>query len=262
MERQASADRLSDSGRPSIRLLEVEQPAFNHNGGCIAFGNDGMLYAAFGDGGPQKDPVGYSQNPRELLGSMVRIDVDRRDDGRPYTIPPGNPFLATHRADPLIRPETWAIGFREPWRFSFDNTTGKLWAADVGQGAWEEVNVITPGSNYGWNVREGAHCFNPATGCANTFVEPITEYDHSLGRSITGGFVYRGTAVTELVSWYLFGDFGSGRIFGVRENSTAGQALEILDESGLQIVSFGRGVDGELYVLHFGGTIHQIVDAP
>ena len=159
-------------------------------------------------------------------------------------------------------PEIYAWGLRNPWRFSFDTVTAKLWAGDVGQEDWEEIDVIESGGNYGWNVREGAHCFSPVSGCANSFVEPISEYDHSLGRSVTGGFVYRGTALPDLVGWYVFGDFGSGRLFGIPEDSAAVTVPEVFEETGLQIVSFGQAADGELYVLHFGGTIHQIVDAP
>lgn len=160
VERRASADGLRDSGTPSRRLLELEQPAFNHNGGCIAFGKDGFLYAAFGDGGPQRDPNGYSQNPRIFHGSMLRIDVDGQQDGLPYAIPPDNPFLAQHAADQSIRPETWAIGFREPWRFSFDAETGDLWVGDVGQDQWEEVAIVRRGENHGWNVFEGFEPFS------------------------------------------------------------------------------------------------------
>jgi glucose/arabinose dehydrogenase len=153
---------------------------------------------------------------------------------------------------------------RNPWRFSFDETTGKLWAGDVGQGSWEEIDVIVAGANYGWNDREGPDCFDPASGCATGFVDPITSYDHSNGdRSVTGGFVYRGSAIADLVGWYLFGDFGSGRLFGVRENSAAGVAPMTFSDTGLQIVSFGQDTDGELYLLNYGGgTIHQIIDAP
>ena len=186
--------------------------------------------------------------------------------GSPYGIPAGNPFEAnavcTGGTGVDDCPEIFAWGLRNPWRFSFDTVTSKLWAGDVGQGDWEEVDVITAGGNYGWNVREGAHCFNPATGCANTFIEPVSEYDHGLGRSITGGFVYRGTTISELAGWYLFGDFTSGRLFGIPEDSAAGIVPEIFAETGLQIVSFGQGTDGEIYVLNFVGTIHQVVDAP
>jgi len=160
-------------------------------------------------------------------------------------------------------PEIFAWGLRNPWRFSFDSTTSKLWAGDVGQGEWEEIDVITAGANYGWNVREGAHCFSPANGCANTFVEPISEYDHALGRSVTGGFVYRGTAIADLIGRYVFGDFITGLMFAIPEDSATGVVAEVVADSGLQIVSFAEDSSGELYVLDFAdGTIHQLVDAP
>ncbi|NQV85835.1 MAG: PQQ-dependent sugar dehydrogenase [Woeseiaceae bacterium] len=187
-------------------ILTVDQPAANHNGGHLAFGPDNFLYVGFGDGGGANDQFGNGQNTNTLMGAVVRVDVM---GGSPYAIPAGNPFEANVTCASgegmMPCPEIYAWGLRNPWRFSFDRTSGKLWLGDVGQGAWEEIDVITSGGNYGWSVREGAHCFNPASGCATNFIEPITEYDHRLGRSITGG---------------------------------------------------------ELYVLHFGGTIHQIVDAP
>ena len=245
-------------------VLMVDQPATNHNGGDIAFGPDGYLYIGFGDGGGSDDQYANGQNTNTLMGAIVRLDID---GGSPYGIPVGNPF----EANPVCTggsgmnpcPEIYAWGLRNPWRFSFDEVTAKLWAADVGQGAWEEVDVIVEGGNYGWNVREGAHCFSPASGCADTFIEPITEYDHGQGRSITGGFVYRGPTITELVGWYVFGDFGSGRLFAVPEASTTATAATVLTETGAQIVSFGQGDDGEIYFLDFSsGSIRKIVDAP
>lgn len=244
-------------------ILTVDQPATNHNGGNVAFGPDGFLYVGLGDGGGSGDPNGNGQDTSTLMGAIVRLDVE---GGSPYGIPAGNPFEAnavcTGGTGVDDCPEIFAWGLRNPWRFSFDTVTSKLWAGDVGQGDWEEVDVITAGGNYGWNVREGAHCFNPGTGCADTFIEPVSEYDHGLGGSITGGLVYRGTTISELASWYLFGDFTSGRLFGIPENSAAGIVPEIFSETGLQIVSFGQGTDGEIYILNFVGTIHQIVDAP
>jgi len=244
-------------------ILTVDQPATNHNGGNVAFGPDDFLYVGFGDGGGGGDPDGNGQDTSTLMGAIVRLDVE---GGSPYGIPAGNPFEAnavcTGGSGVDDCPEIYAWGLRNPWRFSFDTVTSKLWAGDVGQGDWEEVDVITAGGNYGWNVREGAHCFNPATGCANTFIEPVSEYDHGLGRSITGGLVYRGTTISELAGWYLFGDFTSGRLFGIPEDSVAGIVPEIFAETGLQIVSFGQDTDGEIYVLSFVGTIHQVVDAP
>lgn len=245
-------------------ILTVAQPRTNHNGGDIEFGPDGFLYVGFGDGGGSGDPDGNAQDTNNIMGAMVRIDVQ---GGSPYGIPAGNPFEANavcvdgFGTDSC--PEIFAWGLRNPWRFSFDALTDALWTGDVGQGDWEEVDIIEANSNYGWNVREGAHCFNPSTGCATSFVEPVTEYDHGLGRSITGGYVYRGSSLPELDGWYLFGDFGSGRLFGIPADSAAGTDPEVLVETGLGIVSFGQGVDGEIYILDFGGVaLHQIIDAP
>ena len=244
-------------------ILTVNQPYGNHNGGDIHFGPDGFLYAGFGDGGGSGDPDGNGQNTTTLMGAILRVDVK---GGSPYGIPPGNAFetnaVCTGGTGTASCPEIYAWGLRNPWRISFDTVTSKLWVGDVGQGNWEEIDVIEPGGNYGWNVREGAHCFSPANGCSDTFIEPISEYDHGLGRSVTGGFVYRGSAIPDLAGWYVFGDFGSGRVFGFPEDSVKGVTPEVLEESGLQIVSFGQDANGELYVLHFGGTIQQIIDAP
>ncbi len=244
-------------------ILTVLQDSGNHNGGNIAFGPDGFLYAGFGDGGGAGDTNGRGQDPTNLLGTIVRVDVDVAVG---YTIPPGNPFA--QNINPCLQgfgggscPEIYAWGFRNPWRFSFDRVTGALWVGDVGQNAWEEVDRVEVGENYGWNVREGANCFSPSSGCSTAFVDPITEYDHSLGNSITGGFVYRGSAIPDLQGHYVFGDFGSGRIWAVPADSPIGTtAIEIAD-TGHLIASFGEGVDGELYLLDFGnaGTIHQIV---
>ena len=244
-------------------LFTVEQFDTNHNGGHLAFGPDGFLYVGFGDGGGSGDPQGNGQNTFTLPGAMVRIDVD---SASPFTIPPDNPFagntLCTQGSGAADCPEIFAWGLRNPWRFSFDTVTGKLWAGDVGQGSWEEVNVIQIGNNYGWNVREGAHCFSPSTGCATTFVDPITEYERGSGGSVTGGFVYRGSAVADLAGWYVFGDFITGQVYAIREDSTQGTIPDEILASGLSIVSFAEDENGELYIVDFGGTLHMVVDAP
>ena len=259
VERRASDDRLGDSGHPSIRLLEVEQPAFNHNGGCIAFGNDGMLYAGFGDGGPQKDPPGYSQNPRVLLGSMVRIDVDRRDGDRPYAIPADNPFLAAHRDDPSIRPETWAIGFREPWRFSFDSVTGDLWVGDVGQDKFEEVCLVKRGENHGWNVREAFAPFSDEyRRDGETYSEPLFAYEHGLGFSVTGGYVYRAAPDSSFYGVYIFGDYNTRRVWGLRQHDGALLDVRELGTAPAGIASFGVDDRGELLLVSYSGTIFHL----
>lgn len=251
-----------DPGTEQV-LFTVEQPFSNHNGGDLAFGPDGLLYASFGDGGSSNDPQGNGQNTSTLMGTIVRIDVD---SASPFNIPPGNPFagngLCTQGIGAAPCPEIFAWGFRNPWRMSFDTVTGKLWTGDVGQGSWEEVDVVELGQNYGWDVREGAHCHEPATGCAETTVDPITEYARGSGGSVTGGYVYRGSSIADLVGWYVFGDFVTGTLYAVPEDSAIGTAPEIMDQTGLNISSFGQDVDGEIYVVNYGGSLHRVTDAP
>ncbi|MCA9027880.1 MAG: PQQ-dependent sugar dehydrogenase [Planctomycetaceae bacterium] len=259
VERRASDDRRQDSGRPSIRLLDVDQPAYNHNGGCIAFGCDGMLYAGFGDGGPQRDPPGNSQNLRILLGSMIRIDIDHADGDRSYSFPEDNPFLAAHRADPAVRPETWAYGFREPWRFSFDCLTGDLWVGDVGQDTFEEIDIVKPGRNYGWNVREGFAPFSDQYQRElETYTDPLFAYAHGLGFSATGGHVYRADPESSFCGVYIFGDYNTRRIWGLRQQD--GKLLDVreLGTSPGGIVSFGLDENGELLMVTYGGLIYQL----
>jgi glucose/arabinose dehydrogenase len=252
-----------DASSESI-ILSVPQEAVTHNGGNIAFGPDGYLYIGFGDGGGAGDPNERAQDTTYILGSMVRLDVD---SASPYAIPPDNPFSQfTNCVDgrgTMSCPEIYAWGLRNPWRWSFDSQTGELWLGDVGQGQWEEINRIELGMNYGWDEREGAHCFEPSSGCSTNNVDPITEYDHGLGSSVTGGYVYRGAAIPALRGYYVFGDFGSGRIWAVPSNSMQGTVPEEIDDTSLSISSFAEGTDGELYAIDYGGGgIYQIVDAP
>ncbi len=232
-------------------LLTVPQPYTNHNGGMLAFGPDGYLYIATGDGGAGGDPENRGQNPNTLLGKMLRIDVDRGD---PYGIPPDNPFAKQQSGR-----EIFAIGFRNPWRFSFDRQTGRLWAADVGQDQWEEINVVEAGNNYGWRIMEGNHCFLPPRGCSTTgLTRPVAEYrNQSPSCAVTGGYVYRGKRVDFLQGTYVFGDYCSGRIMGLID----GQPLVLL-ASGLRISSFGEDEAGELYVVDHGGGIYKITPSP
>ena len=245
-------------------ILEILQPFGNHNGGDVHFGPDGYLYAGFGDGGSGGDPQDNAQNQANLLGTMLRINVD---GAAPYEIPPDNPNAGngscTQGFGGAACPEIYAWGLRNPWRFSFDSATGELWTGDVGQGAWEEVDRIELGRNYGWDDREGAHCFEPASGCSTNSDDPITEYGRGLGASITGGYVYRGAAIADLVGWYVFADFISGRIFAVPENSQPVTALTELDDTSLQFSAFAEDSNGEIFVLHYtGGTIHQLIVGP
>jgi len=243
-------------------ILEIAEPSTNHNIGTVAFGPGGLLFVGFGDGG--SGAAANGQDDMNIHGSIVRVDVD---GGMPYAIPPDNRNagngVCVQGFGGAPCGEIYAWGFRNPWRFTFDSQTGNLWAGDVGQVTWEEIDRVELGENYGWDVREGANCYNPASGCATTFTDPITEYGRSLGSSVTGGYVYRGSAISDLIGWYIFGDFASGRIFGIRANSATGVTAEELLGTGNSIVSFAQDNDGELYFLDFSvGTIHKIEDAP
>lgn len=236
-------------------LLVVPQPYPNHNGGMVEFGPDGFLYIALGDGGSGGDPENRAQNRDELLGKILRIDPDH---GAPYAIPPDNPFSAGGG-----RPEIFAYGLRNPWRFSFDRENGELWAADVGQHDWEEIDVIRLGGNYGWRIMEGAHCFRPRAGCPTEgLVRPLAEYPNRRPRcSITGGYVYRGTRMPALRGTYLYGDYCSGEIFGfIPSVHGLADGARVLLPTGLGISSFGQDQDGEIYVVGHEGSVHRIVE--
>jgi len=239
-----------------VVILEIPQPFSNHNGGQIAFGPDGFLYIALGDGGSGGDPRGNGQDTRSLLGALLRIDPDRPDGGREYGIPSDNPFAGGNCPQAGCREEIFAYGLRNPWRFSFDAPTGRLWLADVGQNAWEEVDVVERGNNYGWNRMEGNHCFSPMSGCDVTgLTPPVWEYDHSVGHSITGGYVYRGSIAPELVGRYVFSDFTTGRIFTLEYDGVQATNAELMD-TDLNIASFEMGPDGELLICAFDGRIY------
>ena len=244
-------------------LLRIPQPFWNHNGGTLAFGPDGYLYIALGDGGAANDPHNNGQNLQTLLGAILRIDVDHqtpknpedpRDEGQPYAIPADNPFVGYPG---LARPEIWAYGLRNVWRFSFDRETGACWAADVGQNLWEEIDLIVKGGNYGWNIREGAHPYKPAETTA-PLIDPIYEYDHSQGASITGGYVYRGSRLKDLYGAYIYADFVTGTIWALRY-----EVGEIVENKTLllqpkNISSFGIDAHNELYLCAFDGKIYRI----
>jgi glucose/arabinose dehydrogenase len=252
------ADRADPASETIV--LTAEQPFSNHNGGQILFGPDGMLYIGLGDGGSSGDPGGRGQALTDLLGSILRVDVRT---GTGYTIPPDNPFLG--RAD--ARPEIWSFGLRNPWRFTFDPATGDLYIADVGQNAWEEVDVVPVaagagrGANFGWNVTEGRHCFAQADCDLTQFTLPVLEYGHGEGCSIAGGYVYRGAAIPALQGHYFYADYCQGwvRIFRLQD----GQAVEPQQwptlAPGGAITSFGQDAAGELYVLSAEGRVSRIV---
>ncbi|MEJ7559834.1 MAG: PQQ-dependent sugar dehydrogenase [Pedobacter sp.] len=247
-------------------IFMIEEPDGNHNGGCIQFGPDGYLYVSLGDGGGQGDKhgeIGNGQELNTLHGKILRIDIDT---AKGYKIPPDNPFVGK----PGTRPEIWAYGFRNPWRFSFDRASGKLFAGDVGQNEWEEVDIVKKGGNYGWRLMEGTHCYNPAKDCDTTGLElPITEYSHREGISVTGGYVYNGKQIPGLKSKYVFSDWW-GPVFYLQKTGakwTRGKiVLKGLPE-GRRITGFGEDSSGELFVLinpetgpeNTGGGVYKIV---
>jgi uncharacterized repeat protein (TIGR03806 family) len=233
-------------------LFELAQPYQNHNGGELVFGPDGYLYIGMGDGGSGGDPQGNAQNLNVLLGKMLRIDVDH---GAPYGIPNDNPFVGQAGK----RPEIYAYGLRNPWRFSFDKVTGLLWVADVGQNALEEIDIVKKGKNYGWNIKEGTSCYRANRRCSTLVSEaPIAEYNRGLGQSVTGGFVYRGREIPSLVGTYLYADYVTGTIWGLKyENSAVVSQKTILDTS-LSISGFGQDLAGEIYVIDHLGKILQL----
>jgi hypothetical protein len=251
----------ADAASPASErvLLVVPQPFGNHNGGGVAFGDDGHLYIALGDGGSGGDPLGNGQALDTLLGKILRIDVDT---GAPYAIPPDNPFLST----PGAQPEIWAHGLRNPYRIAFDPATGNLYIGDVGQRRREEIDVGLAsgggGENYGWNVMEGLDCFSPSSGCDGTGLTlPILDYSHGEGCSVTGGVLYSGCRMPDLVGTYFYGDFCSAFVRSFR--LAGGQATDMRDWSetiaGIdQISSFGTDAEGEVYIVDYEGEIYRI----
>ncbi len=239
---------------PSFKqtILEQEQPYVNHNAGQLAFGPDGFLYVGFGDGGSRNDPLLAGQDLKTWLGKMLRIDVNNTEQGKHYAVPKDNPFIGRANA----RPEIWAYGLRNPWRYSFDGK-GRLFVGDVGQDASEEISIVRRGGNYGWNIMEAEHCFSPKKGCKTTDLElPILSYGRKDGVSITGGFVYEGKKLKNIRGKYIFADFGMGKIWamtppaGDRVTKTS-QAKELLYDCRCTPSTFGRNADGELYMADF-----------
>jgi glucose/arabinose dehydrogenase len=241
-------------------ILTILQPFANHNGGQLAFGPDNNLYIGMGDGGSGGDPLNNGQSPGTLLGKLLRIDVE--SGVQPYKVPAGNPFVDNAN----FLPEIWALGLRNPWRFSFDRGTGDLYIGDVGQANFEEIDFQPAGSaggqNYGWNIMEGDSCYPPGTvGCNRTGLAlPVFVYDHSLGCSVTGGHVYRGSAIPSLQGVYLFGDLCSGRIWGIRKNGVTWDNALLADNTALTITTFGEDESGNVYVVNYAnGDLLQIL---
>ena len=235
-------------------VITIAQPAGNHNGGQIAFGPDGHLYIALGDGGGANDTGNNAQNRANLLGNILRIDVRTL----PYMIPADNPYVGNQLG---YREEIYAYGLRNPWRFSFDSVTGYLWCGDVGQNQWEEIDIIEKGKNYGWRIMEGFHCRPPTTGCDTTGLEPpVWEYDHDGGgRSVSGGYVYRGSRLPGLVGTYLYADFLTGEIWGL-DYTSGGTAKNVLLTTSTGISSFGIDEANEVYICSFDGSIYWLTE--
>ncbi len=258
-EREAGPEKTADSGRAARRLLTLEGTSNVHYGGGLAFGPDGFLYVGMGDSGPQEDPHGNGQNSGLLLGKMLRIDPDHPTIDRPYTIPADNPFLGQAG----VRPEVWALGFREPWRFSFDPVTGDLWVGDVGQDRYEEIDLVRPGENYGWNVYEGFEPFSNQyrhTGAA--YVAPVFAYGRRYGPSVTGGFVYRANPQSSFYGAYVFGDYESRRIWGMTQENRRLKTIRQIGIAPQRIVSFGTDLRGNIYVVGYEGMIYRIDFSP
>ncbi|MFX0210423.1 MAG: PQQ-dependent sugar dehydrogenase [Candidatus Hodarchaeota archaeon] len=252
----SQSDSLIADPSTQVIIIEINQPYGNHNAGQIGFGSDNYLYIALGDGGSGGDPLNNGQNRATLLGSILRINVDNSTDGKNYSIPVDNPFVGNSEG---YREEIYAYGLRNPWRFSFDTDTDRLWVGDVGQSEYEEVDIIERGKNYGWKIMEGNHCYSPSSGCNTTGLElPIIEYSHNIGNSITGGYVYRGKAIPSLVGKYIYGDYGSGRIWALEYDGVNNPRNTELMLSGKAISSFGTDMDNNLYVLHYYGDIYLL----
>lgn len=255
VERHAAPDVRQDSGLLPRRVLKIEAVAEHHNGGCIQFGPDGYLYLGMGDSAPNSDPQGYGQDLRLLLGKMLRLDVDRRDPGLNYGIPADNPFVG----QPGARPEIWALGLREPWRFSFDPVTGDLWVADLGQERGDEVGIVRRGENHGWNVYEGFELFsNGHRREGAVFTPPIFATRRKHGSAVMGGQVYRGDRRSPLYGAYVFGDYQSKRIWALTQENRSLKSIRQIAESPQAITAFAADERGNLYVMGYQGMVYQL----
>ena len=239
-----------------VVLLTFEQPYSNHNGGQVSFGPDGYLYIAVGDGGSGGDPHDHGQNRSTLLGTILRIDVNKQEGGKQYGIPADNPFAKNTNG---YRQEIFAYGLRNPWRFSFDSANGRLWTGDVGQNAYEEIDIVENGGNYGWNTMEGNHCFESRNGCDRGGLKlPIHEYGRGDGISITGGFVYRGPSLSGLTGKYIYADYATRRVWSLEHTDLKNPVNSLLLEADFNISSFGVDQSKELYLCGFDGKIHKL----
>ncbi len=255
VEREVATDLHADSGKPSRRLWKVVSTTQDHSGGCLGFGPDGFLYIAMGDTGPQQDPEGHGQDLSTQLAKILRIDVDHAEGALAYAIPADNPF----RDRSGVRPEIWAYGFREPWRFSFDSLTGELWVGDVGQDRVEEVSIVRRGENLGWNVHEGFEPFsNRYRKEGENYVPPVFAYRRQYGNSVTGGYVYRGDLKSTFYGVYVCGDYTSRRLFGIQQQD---RVLQVVRQIGMVpegIASFGTDERGEIYAVGYEGMVYHL----
>ena len=258
IERYTASPPSSNTADPEsgLVIMQVTQPYGNHNGGQLAFGpDDGYLYIALGDGGSGGDPDENGEDRQTLLGSILRIDVSQASPAAPYIIPSDNPFVGNSSG---YREEIYAYGLRNPWRFSFDPPTSRLWTGDVGQGSREEVDIIESGKNYGWNTMEGTLCHDPFSNCPMDNRElPVWEYGRSEGRSITGGYVYRGTRVPELVGQYIYADFETGRIWALEYDGSEATGNEEINDVSFGITSFGINATNDLFMAAFEGQLYR-----
>ena len=250
----AAGDRADPASE--VVLLRIEQPFANHNGGAMAFGPDGYLYIGTGDGGSGGDPLGNSQSLNTLLGKILRLDID---GGEPYAIPPDNPFAGSSE----VYPEIWAAGLRNPWRIAFDRLSGDLYLGDVGQNQWEEVNWVPAGAagglNFGWNVREGLHAYSGDPSPA--FTDPVAEYSHELGCSVTGGRVVRDAALPAWQGVYLYADYCTGRVWGLLRTPDGAWLSSLMFESGRTISAFGEDAQGGVYLVDYAGAVFRLTPA-
>jgi putative heme-binding domain-containing protein len=255
LEGIASPTLRADSGEPLRRIIKIDGSTSNHCGGDLQFGPDGYLYIGMGDSGPQQDPHGNAQAMDLLRGKMIRIDIDHTANGKPYAIPADNPLVHT----PHTRPEIWAAGLRNPWRYSFDPLTGDLWVGDVGQDLYEEVDVVRKGENYGWNVIEGFAPFsNQYRHKGDQYTPPIFAYSRKYGVSVTGGYVYRGDPKSDFYGAYIFADFQTRRIFALRREGAILKSIEQIGLAPQRIVSFGQDPAHQLYLVGYEGTIYRM----
>lgn len=256
-QKESGDERLGDPDSEQV-LLTFPQPYTNHNGGQLAFGPDGYLYISVGDGGGAGDPQGNAQDLTRIYGKLLRIDVDSTSPGKTYGIPADNPF-ASGSAGEL--PEIYAYGLRNPWRFSFDNDRDLLWVADVGQNRIEEIDLVESGGNYGWNIFEGTSEYAPDPGVdQNTLIPPLYEYEHPLGKSVTGGYVYRGAITPSVIGAYIYGDFVTGKVWALWIDGARNVHNKELLETELNISSFGIDTEDELIILDYKGGLYRIIE--